>query len=101
LGAGLPVIVPRLAALDDLPDDVTLRYEPGVSGLIDALTRAVALDEPARARRRRAAERFAATRTWAGAAAATRQVYAEVLRCAVPDVGPAARIRDTTAAATR
>ncbi len=99
LGVGLPVIVPRLATLDDLPDDVTVRYEPGVAGLIDALTRAAALDEPARAGRRRAAERFAATRTWAGAAAATRQVYAEVLGCAAPDAGRAPRIRETTAAA--
>ncbi len=99
LGAGLPVIVPRLATLDDLPDDVTLRYEPGVAGLIDALTRAAGLDETARAAGRRAAGRFAATRTWAGAAAATRQVYAEVLECAASDDGPAARILETTAAA--
>ena len=57
LGAGLPVIVPRLATLDDLPDDATVRYEPGLLGLIDALHRAVALPPPARcrpSRRRRA-----------------------------------------------
>jgi glycosyltransferase involved in cell wall biosynthesis len=79
LGAGLPVIVPRLASLDDLPEDATVRYEPGPDGLIGALERAGALDAGEHAALRAAAARFAATRTWAGAAAATRQVYADVL----------------------
>ena len=79
LGAGLPVIIPTLATLDDLPDDATQRYEPGLPGLVDALARAAALDAGEHSRLQAAADRFAATRTWAGAAAATERVYADVL----------------------
>ena len=50
-----------------------MRYEPGLPGLVDALTRAAALDEP-RARRPGGGGRAVRRdpRTWAGAAAATR-----------------------------
>jgi glycosyltransferase involved in cell wall biosynthesis len=78
LGAGLPVIVPQLPTLDDLPADATVRYEPGLAGLTEALTRAAALDPQARAELRAGAERFATHRTWPAAAAATQRVYAEV-----------------------
>jgi glycosyltransferase involved in cell wall biosynthesis len=93
LGAGLPVIVPRLAALDDLPDDAVLRYEPGEAGLADALVHAAALEPAARTRLAAAAERFAEERTWAAAAEATRQVYVDVLRRSAPAdrTGPGAR----------
>ena len=85
LGAGVPVVVPRLAVLDDLPDGATVRYDPGPDGLISALTVAAGLDDATRQRMRAAASRFAETRTWAAAAAATRRLYADVLRGSVPD----------------
>jgi glycosyltransferase involved in cell wall biosynthesis len=98
LGVGLPVIVPRLAALDDLPDDATLRYEPGVAGLIEALTRAAALDPPARARLRTGADRYAEGRTWGAAAAATHRLYTEVLDGSVAaDVGRPRSATESTA----
>ncbi len=85
LGAGLPVVVPRLPVLDDLPDDATVRYDPGAEGLLAALALVAALDEPTRQRMRAAASRFAETRTWAAAAAATRRLYGEVLQGGAPD----------------
>jgi len=78
LGAGLPVIVPRLATLDDLPADAGIRYEPGPAGLVGALTDAVEQSVSERASGRAAAERFASERTWALAASATRELYAAV-----------------------
>jgi glycosyltransferase involved in cell wall biosynthesis len=80
LGAGVPVIVPRLAVLDDLPDDATVRYEPGLAGLSDALVRVVALDPQARDALRAGADHFAEAHTWSAAAAATQHVYAGVLQ---------------------
>lgn len=99
LGAGLPVIVPRLAALDDLPDDAVLRYEPGRAGLADALARAAALEPAARIRLAAAAERFSEDRTWAAAAEATRRVYVDVLRRCDPadPTRPDARERERVA----
>jgi glycosyltransferase involved in cell wall biosynthesis len=79
LGAGLPVIVPRLAALDDLPDDACVRYEPGSRGLVEALARAAATDLQTRMALRAGAERCAEERTWSLAATATRHLYDEVL----------------------
>jgi glycosyltransferase involved in cell wall biosynthesis len=96
LGAGLPVIAPRLDTLGDLPDDAVLRYEPGAVGLTAALVRAAGLEPTARARLAAAAERFAAQRTWSAAAEATRQVYADVLRQCAPEgqAAPSAREHD-------
>ncbi len=79
LGAGVPVIVPLLPELDDLPDDATVRYQPGSEGLIEALGAASRLDPQARAGLRIGAERYAEEHTWAAAAAATRSLYAEIL----------------------
>jgi glycosyltransferase involved in cell wall biosynthesis len=101
LGAGLPVIIPALATLDDLPDEAVQRYEPGRPGLIDALTRAAALDPDERARLQAAAERFAATRTWAGAAAATERVYADVLELSDAPAPSSSSAWETTAAVGR
>jgi glycosyltransferase involved in cell wall biosynthesis len=85
LGAGLPVVVPRLPVLDDLPDDATIRYDQGPGDLVRALTVAATLDDATRQRMRAAASRFAEERTWAAAATATRRLYADVLRETAPD----------------
>jgi glycosyltransferase involved in cell wall biosynthesis len=77
LAWGLPVIIPSIAALDDVPRDAAIRYEPAESpdALADALACAASTSEADRSDMEAAARRFAMRRTWPAAAAATWQVF--------------------------
>jgi beta-1,4-mannosyltransferase len=79
LSFGVPIVAPRIGALADLPDDVGFFYEPTEpDGLSRTLARALSLpDDVAKAAHR--ARDYAASMTWARAAAATDAVYRRVL----------------------
>jgi glycosyltransferase involved in cell wall biosynthesis len=79
LSFGVPIVAPRIGALADLPDDVGFFYEPtSPDGLSRALAHALSSpDDVAKAAHR--ARDYAASMTWARAAAATDAVYQHVL----------------------
>jgi beta-1,4-mannosyltransferase len=79
LSFGVPIVAPRIGALADLPDDVGFFYEPTEpDGLARTLARALSSpDDVAKAADR--ARDYAASMTWARAAAATEAVYQRVL----------------------
>ena len=64
LGHGRPLIVPDLPALADLPDQAVLRYDGGVPGLADALSKLVRADGAILAAMSAAAVNGAARTTW-------------------------------------
>jgi beta-1,4-mannosyltransferase len=79
LSFGVPIVAPRIGALADLPDDVGFFYSAtDTEGLSRTLAHALSSpDEVATAARR--ASDYAASMTWARAAAATEAVYQRVL----------------------
>lgn len=79
LSFGVPVLVPDLPLLGDLPTDCTLRCEPAADDLAAALGRAAALSGEERAAMSEAARAFAGTDDWSGAAAALLDAYLSVL----------------------
>ena len=79
LAAGVPVIVPELPELEDLPAGATVRHRRGTSALVETLERVAYMDPEDRAAMTAAATRFAPSRSWAAAATATRGVYARLL----------------------
>jgi glycosyltransferase involved in cell wall biosynthesis len=76
LAAGVPVIVPALATLADVPEPAALRYDPAdpVAGLAEAIGCAAALRRERLDAMAGAARRTAADRTWPQAAASTWHV---------------------------
>jgi len=98
LAAGLPVIIPSLAALGDVPEGAAIRYQPadGRDGLVHALTAAATMDCVQRAAMVASAVEFASTRTWPKAAAATWVIFEELLADA--PMGLARRALSTIAA---
>lgn len=70
LGLGRPLLVPRLPALDDLPDDAVARYDGSVGGLADAL-RVLGGAPPARLAAMAAAARAHRPPGWDAIAAGT------------------------------
>jgi len=76
---GLPVLIPALPALADVPDGVAIRYEPGRAGLAAALAALVDCRESELSERSGAARRYAASLSWEQAARSTLDVYAQVL----------------------
>jgi glycosyltransferase involved in cell wall biosynthesis len=78
LGAGVPVIIPDLPELDDLPSDAVLRYRHP-SGLGGALRAAHELTDASLRAMSIAALDFASTKSWAAAASTTRDVYSLAL----------------------
>ena len=81
LAAGLPVVIPALAFLDDVPDEAAIRYDAGagVAALVEALTRAASIAADERAAMRAAAALFAIGRTWPDAADATWRIFDDLL----------------------
>ena len=55
---GLPVLVPNLASLSDLPEETVLRYDPCENGLEQALERAAELSDQVREEMGRAAQAY-------------------------------------------
>ena len=81
LAAGLPVIVPALPALGDVPDSAAVRYDAddGRVALVGALETAASIGAGGRATMASAATEFASSRSWPNAADATWAVYDDVL----------------------
>lgn len=79
LSFGVPIVAPRIGALADLPDDVGFFYSAtDADGLSRTLARALnSPDDVAKAAAR--AHEYAASMTWARAAAATDAVYQRLL----------------------
>jgi glycosyltransferase involved in cell wall biosynthesis len=81
LAAGLPVIIPALATLADVPTKAAIRYVPAADAgtLADALSAAAAISGEQRAAMAAAASRAARGRPWSDAAAATWRAYDDLL----------------------
>jgi glycosyltransferase involved in cell wall biosynthesis len=76
LAHGRPLIVPELPALADLPDQAVRRYDGGVAGLADALSKLARADEAVLAAMSAAAINYAARTTWQEMAEETiAQIY--------------------------
>lgn len=76
---GLPVVIPNLPELADIPEEVAIRYEPGGDGLADALRSASSMEAAELASMRIAATEFADSLTWEATARATADVYRTVV----------------------
>lgn len=95
LGSGIPVVVPDLEALSDLPADAVFRYDPG-DGLSSIVREVIALPDEALEAKAAAAVRFGLGQTWAAAAAATVAAYRGTAPAAptgpIPSTAPPAPI---------
>jgi len=79
LAFGLPVVVPALPGLQELPDEATFRYDGTVEGLAGALDSASRL-EPAELRAMSTAARaFAGSSSWEHVAAQTAAAFRELV----------------------
>jgi glycosyltransferase involved in cell wall biosynthesis len=65
LGHGLPLVVPDLPGLAELPDDAVVRYDGTVQGLGDALSSVITADPPVLAAMSSAARAYCAATSWA------------------------------------
>jgi glycosyltransferase involved in cell wall biosynthesis len=72
---GLPVMIPNLAALRDIPDSTTIRFEPGINSLVAALLRAEQLSESEYVDMSAAALAWSARSDWRSIAGETIQAY--------------------------
>ncbi len=79
LAFGVPVIVPDLANLSDVPERCVLRYAPEEDGLLEALERAAKLSPEQRSVMAEAAFAYANAADWSAVARATQGGYAELL----------------------
>lgn len=71
LAAGRPVIIPRLAALADVPEEAAFFYAPGIAGLREALREVAGASAQTLRQRGEAARAFSAARSWPSIALAT------------------------------
>src|ERR1019366_1693940 len=76
---GLPVLIPNLTSLSDVPDEVASRYEPIDGGLVEALERAARLSEPLYAAMSDGAKRYAHSIDWQTVARMHLETYARLL----------------------
>ena len=76
---GLPVLIPKLASLSDVPDEAALRYDPGTRSLAQALERAAQMSEEARSKMGRAGKQFADAMDWSTAARLHMDAYSKLL----------------------
>jgi glycosyltransferase involved in cell wall biosynthesis len=72
---GLPVIIPDLPTLRDIPSDTAMRFEPGFDSLVAALQRAEGLGEPELRALSAAALKWSARADWADIARDTIEAY--------------------------
>ena len=79
LSFGLPVVIPDLEELRDIPRDAAVRYGSEPGGLQKALTRAAALDQVLLASMSDQARSYASSFSWDAAAHRTRNVYDDLL----------------------
>jgi beta-1,4-mannosyltransferase len=78
LSFGLPVIVPDLDALRDLPDNCVIRYDPAREDLADVLQRAAVGGTQERRAMGQAALKHAATMDWPSVAGAMFDAYRQL-----------------------
>lgn len=76
---GKPLVVPRLAGFDELPDAAVFRYEPGVEGLKAALVEATEADERRLAAMAVAAREYAYRLSWPDIAEQTLRAMASLI----------------------
>jgi glycosyltransferase involved in cell wall biosynthesis len=76
---GLPVLIPNLASLGDVPDEVAIRYDPVEGGLVEALDRAARLTDRLRSDMGRAAKESANAMNWPTVARLHLETYALLL----------------------
>jgi glycosyltransferase involved in cell wall biosynthesis len=79
LAFGLPLVVPDLPALAELPDAATIRYDGSVEGLAGALDRARRLRAEELAAMSRAARDYAASVSWESVAEQTAAAFRSLL----------------------
>lgn len=79
LAFGVPVIIPDIPELAELPDDLALRYAGNVPALADMLTRVALMDGAALAAMGRAAKSYESSLSWEQCARETRDVYDAIL----------------------
>lgn len=91
LSHGRPLIVPKLAALADLPDDALLRYDGTVTSLTSALTELAQADISALATMSAAARSYATRTTWQEIAARTMAEMISLFDDSAP-VGPQSHV---------
>jgi glycosyltransferase involved in cell wall biosynthesis len=76
---GLPVLIPNLKSLRDVPDGAALRYDPLERGLEETLERAGRLTSQLRSEMGRAAKQYANAMDWPTAARLHLEMYAKLL----------------------
>lgn len=79
LSFGLPVLIPAVPALADLPDQACLRYPPTPAGLRSALTGLTAVDTQRWDRLAAGAQDYVRQHDWDHLSAQTAAVYEQVL----------------------
>jgi glycosyltransferase involved in cell wall biosynthesis len=79
LARGVPVVIPDLPGLAELPDACAVRYDGSVAGLAAALREVVEATDEEIAVRGEAGRRHAQRATWPDAALRTRDAYALAL----------------------
>jgi glycosyltransferase involved in cell wall biosynthesis len=79
LSFGVPLLIPALPELADIPLDVAVRYEPGRTALEQALAQVATLGADVLSQLSENARRFSTSLSWAAAAAATLDVYRRVM----------------------
>ena len=79
LARGVPVVIPDLPGLAELPDACAVRYDGSVAGLAAALRTIAAAPDAEIAARGEAGRRHAQRATWPDAALRTRDAYALAL----------------------
>jgi glycosyltransferase involved in cell wall biosynthesis len=72
---GLPVLIPNLTSLSDVPDDVAIRYDPTKGGLGEGLERAAGVSDRLRSEMGRAAKQYANKMDWAEVARLHIETY--------------------------
>jgi glycosyltransferase involved in cell wall biosynthesis len=76
---GLPVLIPNLASLRDVPEETALRYDPLEHGLVETLERAGLLTSQLRSDMGRAAKQYVNAMDWPTAARLHLETYAKLL----------------------
>ncbi|HTW98956.1 MAG TPA: glycosyltransferase family 4 protein [Acidimicrobiales bacterium] len=79
---GLPLVIPDLPALDDVPLEAAIRFAPGLEALVDALHRVALLDAGTLQRLARAASDYGRSLSWQRCAFSTVEVYRDVVAAA-------------------
>lgn len=79
LAFGVPVIVPELENLSDLPERCVIRYRPGEDDLASALARCALMPAHERRAMSDAARAYVSATDWTSVALATQRLYDEIV----------------------